>query len=88
MAEVQEIVDGYRRLAVDDMKRASELFVIADTTGRDEDLKAAMLAHENSAQSTRHYFYVKGQASVEATGSKAVLAHPNRLRIPQQTRTA
>lgn len=83
MAEVQEIVDGYRKLALDDMKQASELFVLADATGRDEDLKAAMLAHENSAQSTRHYFYVKGQASVEA-----ISGPPNRLRMPQQTRTA
>lgn len=83
MAETQEIVDGYRRLALDDMKRASELFVLADTTVRDEDLQAAMLAHENSAQSARHYFYVKGQAVVETISGPC-----NRLRMPQQTRTA
>lgn len=83
MPETEEIVNGYRVLALSDMQRASELFVRADTTGLDEDLKRAMLAHENAGQSTRHYFYVKGCAREEAISGPC-----NRLRMPQQNRTA
>lgn len=83
MATPEEIVDGYKRVALDDMKRASELFCQAVITGRDEDLLTAMLAHENASQRARHYFYVKGQAAEEA-----IAGPPNRLRMPQRTRTA
>ncbi len=83
MPEVEKIVDGYRTGALDDMKRASELLCIAQATGRDEDLRRAMMAHENAAQSARHYFYV-----LDRSGQAAMVPPANRLRMPQQNRIA
>ena len=70
MPNVETILNGYRNSALDSMKRASELLCTAQVTGLDEDLRRAMLAHENAANQARHYFYVKGEAC------EAALNHP------------
>ncbi len=77
------VVRDYRSQALDALKRASELFVIADATGRDEDLQQAMLAAENAAGQARHYFYVRSEAAVAA-----LVGPTHRLRLPQANRIA
>jgi hypothetical protein len=81
----EEIVQGYRATALDAMKRASELLCAAQDTGLDDDLRKAMLAHENAALEARHYFYVKHTAQI---GAVKPFPNGNRLRMPEQLRSA
>lgn len=83
MAEPHEIVEGYRSNAVDQMKRASELLCIYLDTRQDQDLKRAMLAHENAAEAARHYFAVKHSAKEALVGGPQ-----NRLRRAAAMREA
>jgi hypothetical protein len=62
MAETREIVHGYRSVALDALKRVSELYLYADRAEGDEDLRQAMLACENAANTIRHYLHVRDRA--------------------------
>jgi cystathionine beta-lyase/cystathionine gamma-synthase len=74
--EPQEILYGYLKAAEDQMFRASECLCVWQASQKNEDLKRAMLAHENAAEAVRRYF-----AKKTAVKETLVAGHPNRLRL-------